>query len=55
LWNSELRDKVNNKMDPKYVVARGAAEFQRRRQRGWLDCMQTKYCKETTTWGKGED
>lgn len=52
LWDDELKDQIDSGMNPRFVVARGAAEFQRRRQRGWLDCVQTNYCKQTTIWGK---
>ena len=41
-------------IDFSYAVARGAAEFQRRRQQGWLDCVQPRYCGETSLWGKME-
>jgi hypothetical protein len=41
-----------NKMDLTYVVASGAAVFQRRRQCGWLGCVQPKHCGETTLWEK---
>lgn len=55
LCGSELGDQVEvskKKMDLIFVVARGAAEFQRRWQRGWLGCVQPKHCGETTIWGK---
>ena len=35
-------------MDLTFVVARGAAELQRRRQQGWLGCVQPMYCSEST-------
>jgi len=50
-----LRDEVEiskSQRDFKFVVARGVAEFQRRRQRGWFHCVQPKHCNETTLWGK---
>lgn len=34
-------------MDLTFVVARGAAELQRRRQQGWLGCMQPMHCSES--------
>jgi hypothetical protein len=37
-----------SKMDLNSLVVSGAAIFQRRRQRGWLDCVQPKRCGETT-------
>lgn len=55
LGDSKLASWVNTVrlgMDFKYVVARGAAEFQRRRQLGRLDCVQPEYCNEPTFWGK---
>jgi hypothetical protein len=40
---------VRKTIDFKFVAARGAAEFQRRRQRGWLNCVQPKRCGEPTS------
>lgn len=31
---------------PLFAVARGAAQFQRRRQQGWLECVQAEKCGE---------
>lgn len=31
-------------VDPQYVIARGVAEFTKRRQEGWLECVQSKKC-----------
>lgn len=55
LRGSQLADQVevrNKEIDLTFAVARGAAEFQRRRQQGWLDCVQPKYCSEDTFWRK---
>jgi hypothetical protein len=55
LWGLGLGDEVEvrrGKMDAVFLVARGVAEFQRRRQRGWLGCVLPKCCNETTFWGK---
>jgi hypothetical protein len=55
LWDLGFGDGVEvskKQMDEVFVVARGVAEFQRRRQQGWLDCVQPKHCNETTLWGK---
>ena len=55
LWDLGVGDGVDmrmEKMDPVFVVARGVAEFQRRRQRGWLGCVLPKWCNEATLWGK---
>lgn len=54
LWDLELGDEVEarrEQMDSVFVVARGVAEFQRRRQRGWLGCVQPNRCDKTTLWG----
>ncbi|PMD26740.1 hypothetical protein NA56DRAFT_654528 [Hyaloscypha hepaticicola] len=55
LWDLGLGDEVEvrrKQMDSVFVVARGVAEFQRRRQRGWLGCVLPKGCNETTLWEK---
>lgn len=54
LWDDDLRSEAENTKieDANFVVARGAAELQYRRQCGWLECVQTHYCKATTIWGK---
>lgn len=55
LWDLGLGGEVKGsreQMDPVFVVARGVAELQRRRQRGWLGCMLPKRCNETTIWEK---
>jgi hypothetical protein len=54
-WDMGLGDLVEGRrrdMDSGFLVARGVAEFQRKRQRGWLGCVQQKYCNEITFWGK---
>ncbi|KUJ17711.1 uncharacterized protein LY89DRAFT_718352 [Mollisia scopiformis] len=51
LWDAEVEVREQD-IDFRFVVARGAAEMQWRRQRGWLDCVQPKYCREKTVWGR---
>lgn len=34
-------------VDPLFVVARGTAEFQRRWQQGWFECVQPRGCRST--------
>lgn len=54
-WDLDLGAQVEankKQIDLMFVVARGAAELQRRRQQGWLNCVQPKCCNETTVWGK---
>jgi len=36
----------NQKLDFTFLVSQGVAELQRRRQQGWLRCMQPKHCKK---------
>lgn len=55
LWDLGMGEELEvgkRQMDPVFVVARGVAELQRRRQRGWLGCVLLKRCNETTLWGK---
>jgi hypothetical protein len=55
LWELGMGDEVEvrkRQMNPVFVVARSAAEFQRRRQWVWLGCVQPERCNETTLWGK---
>jgi hypothetical protein len=38
-------------VDPQYVIARGVAEFTKRRQEGWLECVQSKKCQKQSQRG----
>ncbi len=58
LSGSGVADQVKSsqtQMNLMFVASRGAAEFQRRRQRGWLNCLQPKHCSRDIDQGKAGD
>ena len=40
---------VKSNSSSAFTVARGVSEMQRRRQQGWLDCVQPKHCNQSSS------
>ena len=54
LWGFVLANKFQagkTQVDSTFGVARGAADFQRKRQQGWLGCVQPQYCEGSSSMG----